>query len=170
MLLTVVCISGLAMHPHATHERSVQGHLCCLCRRGLQQFTPSTFEIFDWAMFSSPMRFVQALTLVAVTLAFELNAFFLKTLLWLPPPHFLNVSRLLFLWLLALPAAKEYHAFLEVRRLVCSIAASTNITRDSHITWKHDGTRSISASVFVWYQCCHHDSKLLFAYSRCPCS
>ena len=94
--------------------------LFCLCRRGLQQFTPSTFEIFDWAMFSYPMRFVQALTLVAVTLAFVLNAFFLKTLLWLPPPHFLNISRLLFLWLLALPAAKEYHAFLEVRCLACS--------------------------------------------------
>lgn len=84
----------------------------CLCRRGWQ-FTP-TFEILDWAIFSSPMRFVQALTLVAMTLAFELNAFFLKTLLWLPPPHFLNISRLLFLWSLALPAVKEYHEFLEV--------------------------------------------------------
>jgi phosphatidylserine synthase 2 len=86
-----------------------------LCRRGLQQFTPATFEIFDWAIFSSPMRFVQALILVAMTLAFELNAFFLKTLLWIPPPHFINILRLLFLWLLALPAAKEYHEFLEVR-------------------------------------------------------
>jgi phosphatidylserine synthase 2 len=83
-------------------------------RRGLQQFTPQTFEIFDWAIFSSPKRFLQALILVAMELAFELNAFFLKTLLWLPPPHFLNIARLVFLWCLALPATKEYHEFLEV--------------------------------------------------------
>lgn len=95
-------------------------HASGLRRRGLQQFTPSTFEIFDWAIFSSPMRFLQAHALVAMTLAFELNAFFLKTLLWLPPPHFLNVSRLLFLWALALPAVKEYHVFLEVC-IMCSL-------------------------------------------------
>jgi phosphatidylserine synthase 2 len=80
----------------------------------LLQFTPYSFEIWNWAIFESPKRFLQALALVAVELAFELNAFFLKTLLWIPPPHPVNISRLVLLWLLALPSAKEYHTFLEV--------------------------------------------------------
>ena len=53
--------------------------------------------------------------LVVVILAFELNAFFLKTLLWIPPPNLLNVARLVLLGVLALPGVKEYHAWLEVR-------------------------------------------------------
>jgi phosphatidylserine synthase 2 len=83
------------------------------------QFMPYTFEVWDWAEFSSPKRLLQALCLVTVELAFELNAFFLKTLLWIPPPHPLNISRLLLLWMLALPGVKEYHSFLEVRTDIC---------------------------------------------------
>jgi phosphatidylserine synthase 2 len=88
---------------------------CCGCRRGLLQFTPHTLEIWNWGTFSSPLRLFQTLLLVAVILAFELNAFFLKTLLWVPPPHYLNVVRLAFLGILALPGVKEYYAWLNVR-------------------------------------------------------
>ena len=86
-----------------------------VCRRGLLQFTPHTLEVWDWASFSSPLRLFQTLFLVALILAFELNAFFLKTLLWVPPPNLLNVLRLALLGILAMPAVKEYHAWLNVR-------------------------------------------------------
>lgn len=76
---------------------------------------PYTFEMWDWAEFSSPKRLMQALVLVAMVLAFELNAFFLKTLFWIPPPHAINILRLILLWGIGLPGIKEYHSFLEVR-------------------------------------------------------
>jgi phosphatidylserine synthase 2 len=85
------------------------------CRRGLLQFTPHTLEIWNWASFASPLRFLQTLVLVVVIMAFELNAFFLKTLLWMPPPHPLVIGRLVLLGTLALPGVKEYHAWLDVR-------------------------------------------------------
>lgn len=42
-----------------------------------------------------------------------MNAFFLKYLLWIPPLNPLNSYRLLLLFLLALPATKEYYSFME---------------------------------------------------------
>ena len=43
----------------------------------------------------------------------QVNAFFLKYLLWIPPLNPLNSYRLLLLFLLALPATKEYYTFIE---------------------------------------------------------
>jgi phosphatidylserine synthase 2 len=41
----------------------------------------------------------------------ELNAFYLKYILWVPPPHPLNIIRLC-LWLfMGLPALREYYQF-----------------------------------------------------------
>ena len=48
-------------------------------------------------------------------MVFELHAFSLKTLLWLPPPHVLVVGRLVMVGFLALPGVKEYHAWVDVR-------------------------------------------------------
>lgn len=41
----------------------------------------------------------------------QVNAFFLKFILWIPPLNPLNTLRLLVLFLAALPTAKEYYAF-----------------------------------------------------------
>ena len=46
---------------------------------------------------AGPKRFLQAMVPVAVMLAFDLNVFFLKYALWLPPTNPLNTYRLL-LW------------------------------------------------------------------------
>jgi phosphatidylserine synthase 2 len=80
----------------------------------MQQFTPHTLEIWNWAAFSSPLRFTQTMLLVVIIMAFELNAFFIKTLLWLPPTNFLVIGRLIFVGVLALPGVKEYYTWLEV--------------------------------------------------------
>ncbi len=40
----------------------------------------------------------------------DLNSFYLKTLLWIPPPHYINVVRLVLYFLMGLPAVSEiYH-------------------------------------------------------------
>lgn len=51
--------------------------------------------------------------MIAAFLLFEVNAFFLKYVLWIPPRNPLNTFRLALLFLLALPAAREYYEFLE---------------------------------------------------------
>lgn len=85
------------------------------CRRGLLQFTPKSFEIYQWTPFSSPKRFLESVAMVSACLVVELNAFFLKSLLWLQPSHPLNICRLLLWFFVGLPAIKEYFAFLQVR-------------------------------------------------------
>ena len=47
------------------------------------------------------------------TFAVQVNAFFLKYVLWIPPLNPLNTYRLLLLALLALPATKEYYTFID---------------------------------------------------------
>ena len=42
----------------------------------------------------------------------ELNAFYLKYLLWLEPPHFLNVIRLVYYFLAGMPAIRELYQYL----------------------------------------------------------
>ena len=42
----------------------------------------------------------------------ELNAFYLKFLLWLPPTEMLNTYRLLMHWLVGLVGASEVYRFL----------------------------------------------------------
>ena len=74
---------------------------------------------------SSPLmhlsRCVQCLLPIAVILLFEVNAFFLKYVLWLPPLNPLNTYRLTLLFLLALPSVKEYYEFIELQGTNASI-------------------------------------------------
>jgi phosphatidylserine synthase 2 len=82
-------------------------------RRTFMQLLPYKVERFDWAVFSSPMRCLQSLIPVVFFLIVEVNAFFLKFVLWVPPLNPMNTLRLL-LWLgLALPATKEYYQYIE---------------------------------------------------------
>lgn len=42
----------------------------------------------------------------------ELNAFYLKTLLWMAPEHPLVTYRLILLWLCGLPAVRELYQYI----------------------------------------------------------
>ncbi|KAI8468839.1 MAG: PSS-domain-containing protein [Monoraphidium minutum] len=84
-------------------------------RRSVAQLLPYSWTRFEWMVFQSPKRFLQALLPVAVMLTFELNVFFLKFALWVPPTNPLNTYRLLLWFLCALPAAREYWEFIEGR-------------------------------------------------------
>ena len=64
-------------------------------------------------MFQSPKRTLQCLALVAIFLLIEVNAFFLKYVLWIPPLNPLNTYRLILLFLMGIPAVREYYIFIE---------------------------------------------------------
>ncbi len=69
-------------------------------KRFLSQFMPQTYDEFHWDISKSWRRFGCMLILLTIFSVVELNAFFLKYLLWIPPPHPINVSRISFFILL----------------------------------------------------------------------
>mmetsp|Transcript_8185 Transcript_8185/g.17545 ORF Transcript_8185/g.17545 Transcript_8185/m.17545 type:complete len:457 (-) Transcript_8185:169-1539(-) len=86
-------------------------------RRSLAQLLPYSWDRFEWMTFHSPRRFLQAMFMVVMFLAFELNVFFLKYALWIPPTNPLNTYRLVLWFLCALPGTRDYYEFLEGRSL-----------------------------------------------------
>ena len=53
---------------------------------------------------------------IILCLVFELNAFFLKYVLWIPPPHVLNHIRLALWFGMANVATREYYVFITSRQ------------------------------------------------------
>jgi phosphatidylserine synthase 2 len=77
----------------------------------VRAFVPTSFDQYRWEIFANWRRFVSVMLLCAAVSIIELNAFYLKYILWVPPPHPLNIARL-FLWLfMGLPALREYYQF-----------------------------------------------------------
>lgn len=66
---------------------------------------------YHWEVLKSPRRLIGVLTLLVIFNLVELNAFFLKFVLWIPPPHPLNIIRLLIWWSIGLPGVREYYQF-----------------------------------------------------------
>ncbi|THD22289.1 Phosphatidylserine synthase [Fasciola hepatica] len=81
--------------------------------RVLLQFTPHRWTDFDWKPTGSLKRWLGTLVLCALVLLAELNTFYLKYVLWVPPPHFLCLGRLVFILLMGGPAIREYFQFLD---------------------------------------------------------
>lgn len=85
---------------------SQQPTLVAKAKRSVLQFTPSSFDSFQWSAFSSPLRCLQCLFPLIIILVFEVNHFFLKFELWVPPRNPLNTIRLTIMFLIALPGMK----------------------------------------------------------------
>ncbi|ORY00524.1 phosphatidyl serine synthase [Basidiobolus meristosporus CBS 931.73] len=81
-------------------------------KRTVQQFTPHSWTTFHWGATESFKNYAAVIVLMILALMCELNAFYLKTLLWLPPEHYLNVSRLLLFFFMATPAVRELYQYL----------------------------------------------------------
>lgn len=79
------------------------------------QFTPYSVDAFSWQFMASPLRMLECLLPVVIFLLFEVNAFFLKFILWVPPRNMLNSYRLLILFLGAIPAVKVWRWCLSVK-------------------------------------------------------
>lgn len=125
---------GISRQPNilgkvSLYFQSYQGHCQCQCqcqsvdqwisvyqvKRTLGQFTPANWDKDEWHPFLDPWRFIQVLTLCIVFLTVELNTFFLKFCLWVPPRNPIIVYRLLLWWLIAIPTVREYNSYLQDR-------------------------------------------------------
>jgi len=72
---------------------------------------PARWDKYRWEFLTNWKRFVSVILLLIVFSIVELNAFFLKYVLWIPPPNSLNVIRL-FLWFgIAMPALREFYQY-----------------------------------------------------------
>ena len=77
----------------------------------MQQFTPHSWTAFEWDI-KTFKGFLAVLAIIYLEIQVELNAFYLKYLLWIPVSSQLNLYRLLFLFVQCLPATREAYQFL----------------------------------------------------------
>jgi hypothetical protein len=84
-------------------------------KRTLGQFTPAHWDKDEWHPLLGPWRFIQVLSLCIIFLTVELNTFFLKFCLWIPPRNPVIVYRLILWWLIAIPTIREYNSYLQDR-------------------------------------------------------
>ncbi|XP_073134037.1 CDP-diacylglycerol--serine O-phosphatidyltransferase 1-like isoform X3 [Henckelia pumila] len=92
-------------------------------KRTLGQFTPAQWDKDEWHPFLGPLRFIQVLSLCVGFLTVELNTFFLKFCLWIPPRNPLIIYRLVLWWLIAIPAIREYNSYLQDRKPMKKVGA-----------------------------------------------
>ncbi|KAG0463048.1 hypothetical protein HPP92_021524 [Vanilla planifolia] len=92
-------------------------------KRTLGQFTPARWDKDEWHPMLGPLRFVQVLSLCVVFMTVELNTFFLKFCLWIPPRNPLVIYRLILWWLIAIPTIREYNNYLQDRSPVKKVGA-----------------------------------------------
>nr|GLL41620.1 CDP-diacylglycerol--serine O-phosphatidyltransferase 1-like isoform X1 [Ipomoea trifida] len=97
---------------------SQQPNIIGKVKRTLGQFTPAHWDKDEWHPLLGPWRFLQVLSLCVVFLTVELNTFFLKFCLWVPPQNPLIIYRLVLWWLIAIPTIREYNSYLQDRKPV----------------------------------------------------
>ncbi|XP_066361777.1 CDP-diacylglycerol--serine O-phosphatidyltransferase 2 isoform X1 [Miscanthus floridulus] len=102
-----------------SRQRSIMGKV----KRSLSQFTPAQWDKDQWHPFMGPLRFIQVLFLCVVFMTVELNTFFLKFCLWIPPRNPLVVYRLILWWLIAIPTIREYNSYLQDSKPVKKVGA-----------------------------------------------
>jgi len=64
---------------------------------------------YHWEILSNWKRLLAAVVMIFTFSIIELNAFFLKFVLWIPPPHPINVTRIFLWWGIGCPGMREYY-------------------------------------------------------------
>jgi len=82
-------------------------------KRLAAQFIPFHFDRYKWGIFGNYRRFLAFLTVIVCFSIVELNSFFLKAELWIPPPHPINIIRLCIWGLVGMPALREFFQFVD---------------------------------------------------------
>ena len=103
----------LNLHPYDWTGRAAQKPASSMAQSGmfLRQFMPAEFARYEWKLVEKPRHLIAALLLVLAMEVLELNAFFLKYVLYMPPETPFNALRLTFLFALSLPATREYYDY-----------------------------------------------------------
>uniref|UniRef100_A0A672I033 Phosphatidylserine synthase n=1 Tax=Salarias fasciatus TaxID=181472 RepID=A0A672I033_SALFA len=77
------------------------------------QFTPYSWVKFEWKPASSLRRWLAVLGIIFMFLLAELNTFYLKFVLWMPPEHYLVLLRLVFFVNVGGVAMREIYDFMD---------------------------------------------------------
>lgn len=80
-------------------------------RRTVAQFTPHSWTAFNWAASRTLKGYLVVVAVVSLFLMDELNVFYLKYLLWIPPPHWIVQTRVLLHALMGTVAVRETFQF-----------------------------------------------------------
>lgn len=81
-------------------------------KRTLMQFTPSSWTKVQWKSTSSIKRLIGVQFLILAMHLEELNAFFLKYILWVPPECKLNLIRLLIWAFVGVPSLRQIYSYM----------------------------------------------------------
>jgi len=73
------------------------------------RFVGPDVEVYKWEVLSSWRRLFACFVMIFTFSMVELNAFFIKFVLWIPPPHPINVARLFLWWGIGQPGIREYY-------------------------------------------------------------
>jgi len=85
--------------------------------RALAQFTPQSWTPYQWHMLRDLRRLGYVLAVCAGIMVVELDAFFLKDILWAPPESKLNLYRLLIWFAVGMVGLRDYYAFMTDSRV-----------------------------------------------------
>lgn len=81
-------------------------------KRILSQFTPHSWMKYDWGYTEDVKRWFAVIGICAVVMIFELNAFYMKAILWIPPPHPVNYSRVLIILFMGIVSMREMYEYM----------------------------------------------------------
>ena len=88
---------------------SVKGKL----GRIVNQFGPYSWMKYEWKPSDSLIRWIFVILMIIVFELLELGTFYLKYILWIPPPHVLVTGRLGLLWLVGAVTMREHYEYLD---------------------------------------------------------
>ncbi|KAJ1915914.1 hypothetical protein H4219_004074 [Mycoemilia scoparia] len=80
-------------------------------KRAGAQLTPHSWTTYNWAPTKSFKNFFGFFVVIVMVTITELNVFYLKYFLWIPPEHPIIAIRLNLFFLFALPAGREYYEY-----------------------------------------------------------
>jgi len=102
------------------HRRRPSSNFVRVARKSIENYIlpekGHNWYRYEWQPFKTPGRFIQCVFLIGMCLSFELNAFFLKFIYGIPPPHILNTLRLVLWFAQANIAIREYYVFITDER------------------------------------------------------
>jgi phosphatidylserine synthase 2 len=115
LLIGMAVVQWLNLHPYdwTGRDRKYPVPMSPLQQAGMfgRQFLPAEFAAYEWKLVEQPRHLFAAGLLIVIMEMIELNAFFLKYVLYVPPPSMLNTYRLVFWFFLSLPATREYYSY-----------------------------------------------------------
>eukprot|EP01010_Urceolus_cornutus_P003453 NODE_484_length_1618_cov_298.507330_g368_i0.p1 GENE.NODE_484_length_1618_cov_298.507330_g368_i0~~NODE_484_length_1618_cov_298.507330_g368_i0.p1 ORF type:complete len:488 (-),score=122.45 NODE_484_length_1618_cov_298.507330_g368_i0:154-1557(-) len=84
--------------------------------RLVQQFSPIGWTPYEWGIFTSFKSFCQCVIPVLMFNVVDNNVFFLKFMLWIPPPHTINLVRLAIWFAISIPGLREFYQLIRDKK------------------------------------------------------